>query len=545
LVYCTMLLRCIIFLAVAGICTAGVQPKVTWVFTVNDLAHGQAAAADIDGDGKLEIVFGCYRNDSTVYALNAENGSLLWKYNTSLPTREGCNDVAPIIYDVDGDGKPDVIVPASCTDSTYCFNGADGSIKWTVKTRGSDSPPTIADIDGDGIPEILHGEFGGFVICINALDGTVKWEIAVDTRSWIQTAPTIVDINNDGDLDFVVATWNAVDTLNNKVYAYRGKDQKLLWAFPVTDVIYHGSAIADLDGDGRSELVIGSYNDTLYCLNADDGALKWKYSLGKYYYVGGPAQIADLDNDGNCDVFFISRNTFTALKGNGEILWQKTLKDYDDCFRGAAIADITNDEYPDIVFGTSKGRLIALSGNNGSEIFTFDLRKEFNDTLFRIDHAPLIADFDRDGLLDAFIVGGYSVMPDFSGNYGKACLVNLGRGKGPDWLMFQNNILRNSAICPLPTSTVMEAVSPEIEVSVTPNPVTVGSVLQITSPTETVFTWRVVTIQGRTVSGPHTAYLETGPNTIPLSSFPGLVSGTYYIVFSSGSQQRTIQITVP
>ena len=59
------------------------------------------------------------------------------------------------------------------------------------------------------------------------------------------------------------------------------------------------------------------------------------------------------------------------------------------------------------------------------------------------------------------------------------------------------------------------------------------------------FTWRAVTIQGRTVSGPHTAYLETGANTIPRSSFPGLVSGTYYIVFSSGNQQRTIQITVP
>ena len=52
-------------------------PQLKWWFDIDDSSFGQSVAADIDNDGKLELIFGCYRNDSMVYALNAEDGSLL------------------------------------------------------------------------------------------------------------------------------------------------------------------------------------------------------------------------------------------------------------------------------------------------------------------------------------------------------------------------------------------------------------------------------------------------------------------------------------
>ncbi|MBK7691950.1 MAG: PQQ-like beta-propeller repeat protein [Bacteroidetes bacterium] len=124
-------------------------PQIKWWFDLLDSSFGQSAAGDIDKDGKLEVVFGCYRNDSSVYALNAENGTLLWKYNTH-GAGEGCNDVPIALYDVDNDDTLEVIVPSSCNPKTYCFRGKTGVVQWQAPTAGSDSPPTLGDIDGDG-----------------------------------------------------------------------------------------------------------------------------------------------------------------------------------------------------------------------------------------------------------------------------------------------------------------------------------------------------------------------------------------------------------
>src|SRR5438874_2512507 len=84
-------------------------PTVKWSYPLHDASFGQPAAADLDGDGKPEIVFSCYWNDSNVYVLNGQTGALKWKHNLG-----GCNDAGPLLKDVDGDGKPEVIVASSC-----------------------------------------------------------------------------------------------------------------------------------------------------------------------------------------------------------------------------------------------------------------------------------------------------------------------------------------------------------------------------------------------------------------------------------------------
>lgn len=447
------------------------NPSLLWQFNTNDMSFGQTAAGDIDNDGKLELVFGCYRNDSMIYAINAEDGSLLWKFNARTTGAEGCNDVAPIIYDVDGNGSMEVIVPASCNPKTFCFNGIDGSIKWQVNTRGSDSPPTIADIDNDGKPEILHGEFGGYVICINAENGSIAWEIPVDLHSWIQTAPTIVDLNHDGQLDFVVATWNSTSGDTNKVYAYQGNNQQLLWTFPLKDVVYHGTAISNLDADPYPELVLGDYSGTLYCLNGENGSPAWEYTYDPTYYVGGPASIADINGDGDCEIVFSAWFKVIALKYDGTPLWNYSIPGYESSFRGAALADVDGDHLPDAVFGTGGGLLTALKGTDGSEIWTVDLEAIYGST-FEIDHAPIVADLNKNDTLDVFIIGGKAEYPNFSTNYGRAYALELpfGGGYGPEWLMFQQNIRRSSSICDSNSSAVYEYNVNNDYFSIFPNP---------------------------------------------------------------------------
>lgn len=444
----------------------GQFPYIKWFFDTDDMAFGNAACADIDKDDTLEIVFGCYRNDSNIYALNAEDGSLLWLYNTG-----GCNDVAPLIYDVNGNNQLEVIVPSSCVPKTFCLDGTTGGMNWYVNTRGSDSPPTLADMDNDGALEILHGEFGGYVLCINADTGTVAWEIAVDLNSWIQTAPVIVDLNMDGQLDFVVANWN-FDT-SHTVFAYDGATQGLLWKNHLpNDYMYHGASVADLDGDKKPELVIGCYDGTVYVFNGEDGSLAWQYGFSPSYYVGAPTSIADFNNDGYYEIIFFDWYKAGMLSHDGNLLWQYDIPSYGTAFRGAAVSDIDGDDTLDVVFGTDKGHLIALNGSSGSLIWIMDLAAHYGG-VFEIDHGPIIADFDNDGMMDVFVVGGHAEYPDIWNNYGRAYAIAAGVGTGPEWPMFRRDI-RRTACVPIDSTNMVNPHKPEksLQPMIIPNPVT-------------------------------------------------------------------------
>src|SRR5207253_8992350 len=96
-------------------------------------------------------------------------------------------NVVPVIADVDGDGKPDVIAHSSNTasHSLICLNN-DGSVKWVSPGLDRDpmwdfvltldgsygyvGMPVVADLDGDGQPEVISGRS-----VLNGKDGTLKW----------------------------------------------------------------------------------------------------------------------------------------------------------------------------------------------------------------------------------------------------------------------------------------------------------------------------------------------------------------------------------
>ena len=102
-------------------------------------------------------------------------------------------------------------------------------------------------------------------------------------------------------------------------------------------------------------------------------------------------------------------------------------------------------------------------------IFNKNLRADHGNPLFSLEHAPLVADFDQNGTMDVFIVGGYGVIP-FADNFGRAYMLSVGKGNGPDWLMFQNDIRRQSNVCGTGTSNVIEIESTPSTFSIFPNP---------------------------------------------------------------------------
>ncbi|MBK8681203.1 MAG: FG-GAP-like repeat-containing protein [Chitinophagales bacterium] len=416
-------------------------PEILWSFDMNDMAFGQAAAADVNGNGFLDVCFSTYRNDGLLYMLEGD-GSIIWTYDIG-----GCGDAAPVIYDVDMDGDLEVILAGSCNPTTFCIDADSGFVQWQTPMRGSDSPPVIGDVDNDGKPEIIHGQFGGYVLCLNGEDGSVVWELEVDPDSWIQTEPALLDANGDGQLDFVIATWSF--GVNHKLFCYNGNDASLIWQSDAPeDVIYHGVSFGDMDNDGIVELVIGDYAGILHCFNATNGELNWEYQFpSNSYYIGAPTSMADLNNDGFLEVVFNDWFQIGAVDHNGELLWSYNIPDYGQAFRGIALADINGDAYPDLTFCSSEGKIISLRGENGAFIKNIDLKADFGDDDFELEFAPLIADFNNDGILDAFVAGGHAEYPDVENNFGRVYMVTWGEGNGPEWKMFRRDYHRSACIC--------------------------------------------------------------------------------------------------
>jgi hypothetical protein len=267
-----------------------------------------------------------------------------------------------------------------------------------------------------------------------------------------------------------VGTWEF--NKKDSIYAFDGKTRKNLWKKPVHDWMYHGTSIADFDDDKKPELLIGSWNDTLYCINGEDGTTDWKYFAGGSA-ISCPISLGDIDNDGKCDIVFTSWYKVIALSDKGKLKWQYNIPSYAYNFRGVVMSDINNDAYPDVIFGTYAGELLALNGNDGTQIFRMDIAAHYGDSKFDINHAPVISDFDGDSTLDAFFVGGYGVSsPTIVENFGRAYMVSIGKGNGPDWLMFQRDIRRQSSMCFDYLSS--EELSPENNygISIYPNPST-------------------------------------------------------------------------
>lgn len=412
----------------------GQYPEIMWWYDLDAPSFGSAALGDIDGDDTLEVVFGTYFNDEKIHALNAEDGSLLWEYPTG-----GCNDASPVIADVDLDDTLEVVVPTSSPYRVYCFEGPTGEVEWSRSTgypNCIDSPPAIADVDTDGKPEVILGTWYGKVFCLEGEDGSIGWQIDLGSSSYIQAGPNILDIDGDDSLDVVVAQYHG----DCRVYGLKGKDGSTLWfADEPTDDMYHGGSFADIDEDGQLEIAIGCYDGRVYVFNAEDGSFVWDYIAP--YYIGAPTSIADLDNDGHLEIVCASYNRIRSISHTGSMEWNYTAGG--SVFRGVAVADIDGNGILDVVFGADDGRIRALRGDNGDVIWNYDLEAHYGQT-FNIDHAPVIADLDKNGRLDLFIVGGRGSSSTPSQNHGRAYALKAGEGSGPGWMMFRHDV-RHSA----------------------------------------------------------------------------------------------------
>ncbi|NPV58086.1 MAG: hypothetical protein HPY75_00320 [Actinobacteria bacterium] len=170
---------------------------------------------------------------------------------------------------------------------------------------------------------------------------------------------------------------------------------RLEWMHDMGSMFKHSSpTIADVDGDGRQEVLIGNSNGHFYCVDAG-GGIRWDF------YTGAPIQSSplavDCDGDGKLEIFFGCDNGYVyGLNSQGQPLsawgWPKfagTAFGYKEVFSSPSCGDLDGDGNLEIVVG-SWGHYITAWHYEGPVAWQY-----YNaDTVWS---SPACADIDLDG----------------------------------------------------------------------------------------------------------------------------------------------------
>ncbi len=287
--------------------------------------------SDLDGDGRLEIIVTAAVGSAVNTWVYEPDGSLRpgWpQLNSTLGYAWGVYNANAAAGDLDGDGTREIVVPSDVhyinayhpDGSPIPANAMYGVKNWgqvgiweslatelrgwgecnglrpeSYRTNFADGPADIVDVNGDGVMEV--------VVTGNVYDCYAGYPPSRYTGVYIFNADR--SRFNTGGFDWQTVP---VDT-----------GAPISEDYNVIETAEANPAVADLDRDGRLEMLFASYDGRLHAFWLDKSEHgSWPFSVyhpsdGSFSFASEPA-VADLDADGHAEVLFTS----WTQKGSGK-----------------------------------------------------------------------------------------------------------------------------------------------------------------------------------------------------------------------------------
>jgi len=298
--------------------------------------RGTPAAADLDGDGMVDIV--APRMGGGVIAFHGD-GSLMWRSTRGdgvTPYVAAMNSVTVAIANMDHDGRPEIVVGGVVLDAQGKVISGEGRELAGTNATNYGAVSIIADVDGDGMQDVVSGRAAW------KLDGTVIWDNGLSDGY-----PAIAQLDGQGPPELVVVS-------NGTVRVHNAQTGELLASLAMPAQGRGGPpTIADFDADGHLE--IASANGGAYVVFEYEGhphpalSVKWSTTTQDLSSNVTGSSVFDFEGDGAAEVVYADECFFRVYSGiDGSVLLEEpsssaTIHEY------PVVVDVDGDNNTEVV----------------------------------------------------------------------------------------------------------------------------------------------------------------------------------------------------
>lgn len=290
------------------------------------------------------------------------------------------------------------------------------AVLWTIPlSSASFGAGAVADVNGDGILDIAFCTYFGDskVRVVSGRDGSEIWSFDAGQgagRACLDASCRFADLDSDGTLDLVVPVSNT-----SQVIAFDARSGARKWTYEAG----HGECIdtppwiGDADGDGATDIVVGTFKSRLHVIRARDGAMVRSVQIAPRGAVQSCPVVVDLNGDGLKDFVASTFNgDHRVVAANGAVgepplgedrgprpvheLWH--VQTGGSMYHGVSVGDLDGDGRPDLAVGSYDGKVYAFR-SDGSEIWTAAIGERY------IMGPTVIADVNGDRKPEVIVAG--------------------------------------------------------------------------------------------------------------------------------------------